>query len=111
MAPKITGKDLPFGIKFVDEESVPPAPRKNDRNPALWKALTDILQRVPNQWAMVREYDKPGSAAAKASNINNGKNEDFPSDVWEARYEKDDKTSRLFMRYTGPAVVDEPTEG
>jgi hypothetical protein len=94
-----------FGIKFVDESEVPEAPRQNDRNPALWKAILVILRQNPGQWAQVREYDKPGSAGQYTSQINGDKKKDFPAKEWEARYSKSDKSSVLFMRYVGPKMT------
>lgn len=90
-----------FGITFVDEADVPEAPRQNDRNPALWKAILTILRQNPGQWAQVREFEKPGSAGQYVSQINNGNKKDFPNTEWEARYTKTEKSSILFMRYTG----------
>jgi hypothetical protein len=99
-----------FGIKFVDEAEVPEAPRKNDRNPALWTAILTILRQNPGQWAQVREFDKPGSAQQYVSQINGGKRKDFPEGQWEARYTKTEKSSVLFMRYTGKKMSAQEAE-
>lgn len=99
-----------YGITLVDEKDVPPPPRQNDRNPELWKAVTLILQNNPNTWAVVKEYDKAGSAGAKAANINGDKNKSFPAKDWEARYTKTDDSSVLFMRYVGPPVSEKPAD-
>lgn len=99
-----------FGIVFVDEADVPEAPRKNDRNPALWKAITVILRQNPGQWAQVREFDKPGSAQQYVSQINNGNRKDFPASEWEARYKKTEKSSVLFLKYTGKKMTQAEAE-
>jgi hypothetical protein len=110
MAKSVPQVSNEFGITFVPEEDVPEAPRQNDRNPALWKAILIILRQNPGQWAQVREFDKAGAAGAHASQINNGKKKAFPSKEWEARYTKSDNSSVLFMRYIGEKMTREQAE-
>ena len=91
----------PFGITFVDEDKVPDAPRKSNRNDALWVAAKEILQAHAGQFAQVKLFDSPTGAAQKASAINNNKNKQFPSSDWEARYTTNaqDGTSVLYLAY------------
>lgn len=101
----------PFGITFVDPEKVPDAPRKSNRNDALWVAAKEILRAHPGQFAQVKLFDSPTGAAQKASAINNNKNKQFPSNEWEARYTSDSEngSSTLFLAYREEAT-DETTE-
>lgn len=100
-----------FGIVFVAEDSVPAKPKTKDTDPERWTAVKTILEndsRAHGQWAMIKEFDKAGSAQAKAAAINGDNNKLFKaSDGWEARYEVVEKKtesvdgkSKLYIRYT-----------
>lgn len=100
-----------FGIVFVPEDSVPAKPKTKDTDPERWTAVKAILEndsRAHGQWAMIKEYDKAGSAQAKAAAINADNNKLFKaSEGWEARYEVIEKKtenvdgkSKLYIRYT-----------
>lgn len=85
-APKTVANDL--GIEFVAPEAVPAPPRKMERDDARWVIVKEILSTVPGTFAKVKHYEAPGSAAAKASAVNGGRNKMFPADLYEARSEK-----------------------
>jgi hypothetical protein len=108
---------LKFGFKFVTDDQVPPPPRKRDADPERWSAVQAVLKSDPRahgQWAMIKEFDKAGSAQAKASRINGDNEKLFPvAEGWEARsvttVEKTDTEpgkSELYVRYN-PKVKSE----
>lgn len=91
----------PFGITFVSDDDVPEAPRKNQRNDALWVAVREMLKSKPNTFARVKVYDSSTGAGQKAGQINNGRDKKFPSSEWSARYtsDRDNDKSELFLAY------------
>jgi hypothetical protein len=100
-----------YGFKFVTEDKVPPPSRGREVDTDRWNAVKTFLttdERAHGQWAMIKEFDKAGSAQAKASAINNDNNKSFPkTEGWEARAEVTEKKtdekpgkSRLYVRYT-----------
>lgn len=93
----------PFGITFVSEDEVPEAPRKNQRNDALWVAVKEMLRTQPNTFARVKIYDSATGAGQKAGAINNNRDKKFPSAEWSARYtvDRDADKSELFLAYVG----------
>lgn len=91
----------PFGITFVDETEVPDAPRKNQRNDALWIAVKEMLKSKPGVFARVKVYDSSTGAGQKAGAINNNRDKKFPSNEWSARYtsDRENDKSELFLAY------------
>lgn len=77
-----------LGIEFVPAESVPDAPRSMERDDARWVIVKEILSTQPGAFVRAKVYDKPGSAGAKASAVNSGRNKQFPAAEYEARSEK-----------------------
>lgn len=102
-----------FGFKFVSGEDVPPPPRERESDTERWNAIKVLLKDNPaalGQWLTVKEYNKAGTAQAKASRINNDYEKSFPKvEGWEARSlvtrkkgengEEDPGTSTLYLRY------------
>lgn len=102
-----------FGFKFVSGDDVPPPPRERESDTERWNAIKVLLKDNPatyGQWLIVKEYDKAGTAQAKASRINNDYEKSFPkAEGWEARSlitrkkgengENDPGTSTLYLRF------------
>lgn len=104
-----------FGFKFVSGDEVPPPPREREQDTERWNAVKVFLKETPaahGQWAMIKEYSKAGTAAAKASRINNDYEKAFPkSEGWEARSQitvkktdNDPGKSELFIRFVPPTA-------
>lgn len=105
-----------LGIAFVDESEVPEPPTKRESHADVWAALAAVLPQAPGQWARALTYGYATGAGAMAGKINNGKEQKFPSDKFEARYEVTRKSveadeengveadrgeSVLYVRYIG----------
>lgn len=99
----VTQIENPFGIVFVAETEVPDAPRKNERNDALWVAVKEMLKIQPNTYARVKVYNSATGAGQKAGAINNNRDKKFPSSEWSARYttDRENDKSELFLAYVG----------
>jgi len=99
-----------YGFEFVKPEDVPPPSRGREVDTDRWNALKVFVtsnEAAHGQWLMAKEFDKAGSAQAKASAINNDNNKSFPkAEGWEARAEVVEKKtdtipgkSKLFVRF------------
>lgn len=107
-----------FGFVFIEEDKVPPPPRKRDVDTERWATLKLLLEEHPNKWVLAKEYDSAQGAQSKASQINNDNTKEFlASEGWEARSEVNRKVgkngendkgiSSLYLCFKGEAKAPE----
>jgi hypothetical protein len=88
------------GVVF---EPLPPRLNRNgDQSYGLAYALPQLRER-PDEWARVREYEKPEKAAYVAAKVNGGSSTVFGKDFAACVRRLADGRHALYMRFTGDA--------
>ena len=79
----------------------PPPKRLGTHKRVLTDEQEAALRADPKRWALIRQYDKAGSATSTAYTIKKGKSSLVAAE-WEATARRNDRGSALYVRYLGP---------